>query len=154
MDQKLRLVFWPFRYRSKQCVFVLRRHTLVLIKNSQKVAWLQLSRLKPNKLQEVGVCSLINLRPIISSSDFLWLALRKPKMMYFWISRSFFYVKNQPNRSNIFLMENLELHRRKTFMNDPFIVDRVIFHGIYKGRNSEDVIWFRGRNLEDVIYMS
>ena len=39
-----------------------------------------------------------------------------------------------------FLMENLELHRRKTFMNDPFIVDRVIFHGIYKGRNSEDVI--------------
>ena len=39
-----------------------------------------------------------------------------------------------------FLLENLELYRRKTFMNDPFIVDRVIFHGIYKGRNSEDVI--------------
>ena len=142
MDQKLRLVFWPFRYRSKQCVFVLRRHTLVLIKNSQKVAWLQLSRLKPNKLQEVGVCSLINLRPIISSSDFLWLTYFEEAIDAVFLNFEVIFLcqKSAESFQYFFLLENLELHRRKTFMNDPFIVDRVIFHRIYKGCNSEDVI--------------
>ena len=74
---------------------------------------------RDDKLQGVDICSLINYTLIIFSLELIWIDWSTQKVANFWFSKSFFYVKNQPNSSDFFFIEEYNI-RRRTFINDTF----------------------------------
>ena len=73
-----------------------------------RLAWLQLWSLRPNKLQ-IDICLLINYTVTIFSSELIWIDWSTQKVANLWFSKSFFYVKNQPNSSIFFSLKNITL---------------------------------------------
>ena len=97
------------------------------------LAWLQLWSLGSNKLQGVDICSLINYTTIIFSSELIWIDWSTQKVANFWFSKSFFYVKNPPNSSQFFFIEEFKI-RRITFISDTFWLFSFLKHSIFWNR--------------------
>ena len=116
---------------------LLRKHTTTfygripraLLLKIERVAWLQLWSLGPNKLQRVNICSLINYTTIIFSSETIWIDWGTQKMANFWFSKSIFYFKNKQNSSHFFSLKTWI--RRITFISDNFWLFSFLKHSVF-----------------------